>query len=117
MSAARDAGTLTSAAINQVGDTTKAPAIMEAQRALRISHLRCSGQFFAHKAVTRERRATAATRPLTRAVGKPAVASRYTLEPSREQAEEGWPAPGSEDTELGVLMELEVRHGEASVYA
>jgi hypothetical protein len=26
-----------------------------------------------------------------------------------------WPAPGSEDTELGVLMELEVRHGEASV--
>ena len=27
------------------------------------------------------------------------------------------PAPGSEDTELGVLMELEVRHGEASVYA
>ena len=24
-----------------------------------------------------------------------------------------WPAPGSEDTELGVLMELEVRHGEA----
>src|SRR3954452_1537995 len=25
-----------------------------------------------------------------------------------------WPAPGSEDTELGVLMELEVRHGEAS---
>ena len=29
----------------------------------------------------------------------------------------GWPAPGSEDTELGVLMELEVGHGEASVYA
>ena len=28
-----------------------------------------------------------------------------------------WPAPGSEDTELGVLMELEVCHGEASVYA
>src|SRR3954452_10559689 len=24
-----------------------------------------------------------------------------------------WPAPGSEDTELGVLMELEVGHGEA----
>jgi hypothetical protein len=32
-------------------------------------------------------------------------------------AAELWPAPGSEDTELGVLMELEVRHGEASVYA
>jgi hypothetical protein len=29
---------------------------------------------------------------------------------------EDWPAPGSEDTELGVLMELEVRHGEAEVY-
>jgi integrase len=25
-----------------------------------------------------------------------------------------WPAPGSEDTELGVLMELEVGHGETS---
>ena len=28
-----------------------------------------------------------------------------------------WPAPGSEDTELGVLMEPEVGHGEAEVYA
>ena len=28
-----------------------------------------------------------------------------------------WPAPGSEDTELGVLVELEVDHGEAEVYA
>ena len=28
-----------------------------------------------------------------------------------------WPAPGSEDTELGVLMGPEVRHGEAEVYA
>lgn len=28
----------------------------------------------------------------------------------------GWPAPGSEDTELGVLMEPEVDHGEAEVY-
>jgi hypothetical protein len=27
-----------------------------------------------------------------------------------------WPAPGSEDTELGVLMELEVGHGETEVY-
>jgi dolichol-phosphate mannosyltransferase len=27
-----------------------------------------------------------------------------------------WPAPGSEDTELGVLMEPEVRHGEAEVH-
>jgi PAS domain S-box-containing protein len=28
-----------------------------------------------------------------------------------------WPAPGSEDTELGVLMELEVCHGTTEVYA
>ena len=28
-----------------------------------------------------------------------------------------WPAPGSEDTELGVLMEPEVDHGEAEVHA
>jgi hypothetical protein len=28
-----------------------------------------------------------------------------------------WPAPGSEYTELGVLMEPEVRHGAAEVYA
>src|SRR5262245_39732364 len=27
-----------------------------------------------------------------------------------------WPAPGSEDTELGVLMELEVGDGETEVY-
>jgi hypothetical protein len=27
-----------------------------------------------------------------------------------------WPAPGSEETELGVLMEPEVGHGEAEVY-
>jgi len=35
-----------------------------------------------------------------------------TLAPGRSQ----WPAPGSEDTELGVLMEPEVDHGEAEVY-
>jgi hypothetical protein len=29
---------------------------------------------------------------------------------------DAWPAPGSEDTELGVLMELEVGHGETEVY-
>jgi hypothetical protein len=28
-----------------------------------------------------------------------------------------WPAPGSEDTELGVLMGPEVRHGASEVYA
>jgi hypothetical protein len=30
---------------------------------------------------------------------------------------DAWPAPGSEDTELGVLMEPEVGHGETEVYA
>jgi hypothetical protein len=34
----------------------------------------------------------------------------------RDDALEAWPAPGSEDTELGVLMEPEVGHGEAEVY-
>jgi hypothetical protein len=29
-------------------------------------------------------------------------------------AEADWPAPGSEDTELGVLMELAVDHGETA---
>ncbi len=28
-----------------------------------------------------------------------------------------WPAPGSEDTKLGVLMEREVRHGASEIYA
>jgi hypothetical protein len=36
---------------------------------------------------------------------------------TRPRRESGWPAPGSEDTELGVLMELEVGHGETEVYA
>jgi hypothetical protein len=31
--------------------------------------------------------------------------------------ESDWPAPGSEDTEFGVLMEPEVGHGEAEVYS
>jgi hypothetical protein len=34
-----------------------------------------------------------------------------------EEEPEPWPAPGSEDTELGVLMEPEVDHGETEVYA
>ena len=42
-----------------------------------------------------------------------------SLDPVLRQAIVGnlWPAPGSEDTELGVLMEPEVGHGEAEVYA
>ena len=34
----------------------------------------------------------------------------------RRMSFENWPAPGSEDTEFGVLMEPEMRHGEAEVY-
>jgi len=34
----------------------------------------------------------------------------------RERGDKDWPAPGSEDTELGVLMEPEVGHGETEVY-
>ena len=30
---------------------------------------------------------------------------------------DNWPAPGSEDTELGVFMGPEVSHGETKVYA
>ena len=39
------------------------------------------------------------------------------LEISDLEEEDVWPAPGSEDTELGVLMEPEVGHGETEVYA
>jgi len=35
----------------------------------------------------------------------------------RDNEDAKWPAPGSEDTELGVLMEPEVSHGETEVYA
>jgi hypothetical protein len=38
--------------------------------------------------------------------------------PGFEDTELGvWPAPGFEDTELGVLMEPEVGHGETKIYA
>jgi hypothetical protein len=43
------------------------------------------------------------------------LASRETLA-SLDSKKTKWPAPGSEDTELGVLMELEVGHGETEVY-
>jgi len=33
-----------------------------------------------------------------------------------KQTRHWWPAPGSADTELGVLMEPEVCHGETEVY-
>ncbi len=39
----------------------------------------------------------------------------YTLQEVAERFRV-WPAAGSEDTELGVLMEPEVGHGEAEVY-
>jgi hypothetical protein len=42
--------------------------------------------------------------------------SRAILGLSDVEKEFGWPAPGSADTELGVLMGPEVSHGEAKVY-
>jgi inorganic pyrophosphatase len=49
---------------------------------------------------------------------------REIFKPIREELEkffiatdELWPAPGSADTELGVLMDLEVGHGETKIYA
>ena len=41
---------------------------------------------------------------------------RSQLQHAWATAVETWPAPGFEDTELGVLMELEVCHGETEVY-
>ena len=43
--------------------------------------------------------------------------SLHSIRPSIGTENPIWPAPGSEDTELGVLMELEVGHGETEVYA
>ena len=61
------------------------------------------------------------------AEGKPIVATpapkvRLNFDPLHGEillslVEPSWPAPGSEYTELGVLMEPEVRHGAAEVYA
>ena len=48
---------------------------------------------------------------LTMSLGR---VSRKFLKCSTTRA---WRAAGSEDTELGVLMELEVGHGETEVYA
>src|SRR6266851_10073751 len=41
---------------------------------------------------------------------------RSLVRKSAERHVEVWPAPGSEDTQLGVLMEPEVDHGETEVY-
>ena len=49
----------------------------------------------------------------------PQVPSRVSIELiacRRSVAKALWPAPGSADTELGVLMEPEVCHGETEVY-
>ena len=49
---------------------------------------------------------------------KPSSATRWPGSASFRNAPavRKWPAPGSEDTELGVLMEPEVGHGETEVY-
>ncbi len=38
------------------------------------------------------------------------------LQLNSNSTDEGWPAPGSEDTELGVFMGPEVSHGATTVY-
>jgi len=53
---------------------------------------------------------------LTQRYVKSEAALRIARELPRWQWTWVWPAPGSEDTELGVLMELEVGHGETEVY-
>jgi|SRR6266446_8779491 len=55
------------------------------------------------------------TAPTTDSEGAPALTITITLTPGSTDSV-SWPAPGSEDTELGVLMELEVGHGETEVY-
>ena len=49
-------------------------------------------------------------------IGKRLLERRRELEKQLGAIMPAWPAPGSEDTELGVLMELEVCHGETEVY-
>jgi hypothetical protein len=44
------------------------------------------------------------------------ASGRELSESPRSRFQAVWPAPGSEDIELGVLMEPEVRHGETEVY-
>ena len=50
-----------------------------------------------------------------RQLGRPLAVRTYLGEVRRGNCVK-WPAPGSEDTELGALMELEVGHGETEVY-
>ena len=76
------------------------------------------------------------TQPMTATggSGKKAVGKKSKAEANKAEAEakratakaeleeigkeiSAWPAPGFKDTELGVLMEPEVCHGEAEVYA
>jgi hypothetical protein len=63
---------------------------------------------------TVDRRAFRRTRRVS-AIRYLAVA-RHEPDAKGDPQRAGWPAPGSEDTELDVLMELEVRHGETEVY-
>jgi hypothetical protein len=52
------------------------------------------------------------------AVGAACIQRMSELEPKLPAPHPAsWPAPGSEDTELGVSMEPEVDHGEAEIYA
>ena len=49
--------------------------------------------------------------------GDEADGATPTLSATADAPAADWPAPGSGDTELGVLMELEVCHGETEVYS
>jgi len=46
----------------------------------------------------------------------PPKVRRITIRECARVLKPDWPAPGSADTELGVLMEPEVSHGKAEVY-
>jgi hypothetical protein len=51
-------------------------------------------------------------------IGLDAFRQDRNLEASAETNDRSdWPAPGFEDTKLGVLMEPEVRHGTSEVHA
>jgi hypothetical protein len=45
------------------------------------------------------------------------IQTKVTMTPATNSNGVQWPAPGSEDTELGVFMGPEVSHGEAKIYA
>jgi hypothetical protein len=102
---------------DSTGDTVKRGPITKAgnRRARRIL-VECSWSYQHPPRVGKEKQIRVAAAP-------PAVREIAWKAQCRLSARPGdatpwlWPAPGSEDTELGVLMELEVGHGATEVYA